>query len=181
MSIKLIDYLPEDYKKSVSVVELQEVLDAETQGVTNEVEEMQKQLHLDTATWGLAAWEKVYGLPIDWQKTDVTRRAAIMARMGGTATTRIVSVKEVSEKFLQGKVAVIEVNEEYRFEIHFLEVLQKGQDIEDLKRVLEEIKPAHLAYTIILKYNTWGDLKNKEITWGQATARTWGQWKGERL
>lgn len=179
MSVRLIDYLPEDYKKSVSVVELQEVFDKEAKKATNAAEDMQSQLHIATATWGLVAWERVYGLPVDTTKTEATRRAAIMARMGGTDTTRVVTIKEVSETFLQGKVAVIEVNAEYRFEIYFLEVLQKGQDIEDLKRVLEEIKPAHLAYTIILKYNTWGDLKGK--TWRDMKGKTWGQWKNERL
>jgi len=181
MSVKLIDYLPENYKKSVPVVELQEVFDNEAKKVTNTATDMQKQLHLNTATWGLAAWEIMYGLAVDTTKNETTRRATIMARMGGTDTTRPITVKEVSEKFLQGKVAVFEVNAEYRFEVHFLEVLQQGQDIDDLKRVLEEIKPAHLAYTIILKYNTWGDLKNKCKTWQTVKTKTWGQRKGERI
>ncbi len=181
MNVKLIDYLPEDYKKSVSVVELQEIFDKETKKVTNTEEDMQQQLHVATATWGLAAWEAVYGLPVDTTKTDATRRAAIMARMGGTDTTRVVTIKEISETFLQGKVAVIEVNEEYRFEIHFLDVLQKGQNVEDLKRVIDEMKPAHLDYAIILKYNTWGDLQEKCKTWKRVKEKTWAERKDERI
>ena len=181
MSVKLIDYLPEDYKKSVSVVELQEIFDKEKTKVTNTEEDMQQQLHLATATWGLAAWETVYGLPVDTTKTETTRRAAVMARMGGTDTTRPITVKEVSEKFLQGKVAVFEVNAEYRFEVHFLEVLQKGQNVEDLKRVIDEMKPAHLDYAIILKYNTWGDLQEKCKTWKRVKEKTWSERKDERI
>ena len=181
MSVKLIDYLPEDYKKSVSVVELQEIFDKEKTKVTNTEEDMQQQLHLATATWGLAAWETVYGLPVDTTKTETTRRAAVMARMGGTDTIRPITVKEVSEKFLQGKVAVFEVNAEYRFEVHFLEVLQKGQNVEDLKRVIDEMKPAHLDYAIILKYNTWGDLQEKCKTWKRVKEKTWSERKDERI
>lgn len=178
--MRLIDYLPEDYKKSVPVVELQDTLDVEANSTMLAAEDLQKQLHLESATWGLAAWETMYGLPVDWRKNEASRRAAILARMGGTDTTKVITIQDVAEKFLQGKAVVFEVNEEYRFEVFLLEVLQKGQNIEELQAAIDEIKPAHLAYTIILKYNTWGEVK-KKLTWGELLGKKWGEVKGERL
>ena len=86
-------------------------------------------------------------------------------------------MQNVSESFVNGEVAVEEHNDEYRFDIVMLSVIGIPPNMEDLKRAIEEIKPAHLAYEIIIKYNTWGMVRNSQMTWGAAQERKWVEMK----
>ena len=84
--------------------------------------------------------------------------------MRGTGTTTVAMIQNVSESFVNGEVAVVEHNDQYRFDIEMLSVIGIPPNMEDLKAVIEEIKPAHLDYRIIIKYNTWGMAKEARYT-----------------
>jgi hypothetical protein len=43
----------------------------------------------------------------------------------------------------------------------------------DLTLTIEEIKPAHLAFTFEYTYNSWNDISS--MTWNEAGAHTWNQ------
>jgi hypothetical protein len=44
-----------------------------------------------------------------------------------------------------------------------------------LINAIEEIKPAHLAYSFKYTYTTWGALDG--LTWGAANQKSWGELK----
>ena len=174
--MKLIQYLPEDYVKSASVVELQEGIEGVWLQMEADAQEAEEQLFIDTATWGLAFWERIYGIETDLKKPLEHRRSVVKAKRRGAGTTTVELIKNVSESFVNGEVAVEEHNSEYRFDIIMLSVIGIPPNMEDLKRAINEIKPAHLDYAIIIKYNTWGMAK-AAITWGEAKKRTWREMK----
>ena len=171
-----MDYLPYDYRRSPPVVELQRALEQTWRGAEESGEELRGQFFLETATWGLADWEWLYGLETDREKADGLRRSVIYAKIRGKGTTTVEMIQNVSESFVNGAVAVEEHNEDYYFNIVMLSVIGIPPNMEDLRKAIDEIKPAHLNYFIIIKYNTWGMAK-EGITWGKAAERTWSGMK----
>ena len=53
---------------------------------------------------------------------------------------------------------MVEQNSVYKFQIIMETIIGIPPNVEDLKRSIEEIKPAHLTFEIIFKYNTNKDL-----------------------
>lgn len=172
----LMDYLPEDYKKSPPTIEIQNALDRMCGRIETDIAELRAQFILSTATWGLSLWEWVYGIETDISKDIEHRRSVVGAKIRGKGTTTVEMIKNTSEAYVNGLVDVVEYNDEYRFEIVMASVVGIPPNIEDLKNTIEEIKPAHLDYSIIIRYNTWGMAKDA-ITWGEATGRTWQEMK----
>lgn len=175
--MNLLKLLPEDYPRSPAVVELQKALEKLGTATEEDVADLLEQFFLDTATWGLSCWEKVYGVESNAGKPLEVRRSAVRAKLRGVGTTTVELVQNVSESFVNGEVAVVEHNDQYRFDIVMLSVIGIPPNMEDLKRAIEEIKPAHLAYEIIIKYNTWGMVRQSGLTWGGAKERNWREMK----
>lgn len=174
--MKLIEYLPQDYRRSPPVVELQEALEKMLLEAEDTGEDLRAQFFLHTATWGLADWEWMYGLETDTKKTDPIRRSAILTRIMGQGTTTREVMRTVAESFIGGAVEIIEINAEYAFHIVLLETIGIPGCIAELRKAIEEIKPAHLNYDFIYRYNTWG-MARTGITWGAARKRTWREMK----
>lgn len=172
----LMKYLPEDYQKSAEVIEIQEGIGGVWLEIKSDIEDLKAQLDLETATWGLVFWEMDYGIETDLSKDYNARRSVIKAKRRGTGTTTVEMIKNTAESFVNGEVDVEEHNEEYYFNVIMVSVIGIPPNMEDLKKTIEEIKPAHLDYYIIIKYNTWGMAKDA-ITWGEATGRTWQEMK----
>lgn len=173
--MRLIEHLPEDYRKSASVVQIQDAMQGEWNNLDRAVEALEEQLFVDTATWGIGYWESIFGITPNLSKDIQFRRTAVKTKMRGTGTTTVAMIQNVSESFVNGEVAVVEHNDQYRFDIVMLSVIGIPPNMDDLKAVIEEIKPAHLDYRIIIKYNTWGMVKDAGYTWGMAKQRTWKQ------
>lgn len=175
--MNLIALLPENYPKSYAVAELQRAIERLGTATEEDVADLMEQFYLDTATWGLECWEKLYGIETDNTKDVSQRRMAVRAKIRGKGTTTVELIKNVSEAFVNGEVAVEEYNAEYRFKIEMISIVGIPPNMEDLKRAIEEIKPAHLAYEIIIKFNTWGVVNEDGRTWADIADRTWREVK----
>lgn len=174
----LMEYLPEDYKKSPPTIEIQTALERMCSGIAEDTEDLRAQFFLSSATWGLQLWEWVYGIETDLTKDAALRRSVVAAKIRGKGTTTVEMIRNTAEAYVNGLVDVIEYNSEYRFEIVMLSVIGIPPNLEDLKATIHEIKPAHLDFQIIIKYNTWGMAK-EAITWGDAQERSWTAMKEE--
>lgn len=169
----LIDLLPPNFKDSAEVVELQDAFNTQTEAIAATKEDLFKQLDVNTATWGLTYWERAYGIKTDITKSYNFRRTRIKSKMRGQGTTTKAMIKNTSESFSNGEVDVIENNSQYTFTVKFIGVRGIPPNLDDLKNAIEEIKPAHLAFTFEYTYNTWNDISH--MTWNQASAHTWDQ------
>jgi len=175
----LIDYLPSRFQNSPEMVDIQKALGILVNLVEKERDLLLLQCNVETATWGLDLWEKEYGIATDKTKPYDFRRSRIKAKMRGQGTTTVEMIKNVAESFVNGLVDVVEHNEEYRFDVNMVSVIGVPPNMEDLRSAIEEIKPAHLAYEIILRYNTWK--MASILTWGEASNFTWKQLREEAL
>lgn len=176
--MSLIDYLPEDYKKSLPTMEILYGLETLWNKLGGDIEDFQNQLAVTTSTWGLGLWEWVYGIETDLTKSYEERRNVIEAKMRGSSTSTVALIRSVAESYV-GAVRIEEVNSEYKFVIYMVDEIGIPENINDLKKTIREIKPAHLDFEIVFRYNTYGDLepythgqlKNLGWTYGEIRCR----------
>ena len=173
----LIDYLPEDYKKSPPTIEIQNALDKLCGQVETDIADLRRQFFLSAATWGLHLWEWIYGIDTDISKDLELRRSVVAAKIRGKGTTTVKMIQDTAEAYVNGEIAVAEHNSEHRFDVVMMSVIGIPPNMEDLQRTIEEIKPAHLDYKIIIRYNTWGMVAAGGRTWADLTKRTWKEVK----
>ena len=115
------------------------------------IDDLCRQLSVDTATWALAIYEAELGIPIDVSKPLSERRSAIKAKMQGFGKVDAALIKLVADAFTNGDV---DVNfSDGTIEITFTSVIGVPPNIEDLHAAIEEIKPAHLAVLYVYLYN----------------------------
>lgn len=97
----------------------------------------------------------------------------IKAKLRGNGTTTPEMIQRTASAFSGGVVEVKEVPEEYRFEIHFVSTLGIPPNMAGLIQIIEEIKPAHLAYEFVFSYTWWDSVK--ALTWESAHSKTWNE------
>lgn len=170
----LMRYLPWYYQDSKEMTKLQGTV-AEEVGALRyyTIPDLLKQFFVKTATWGLDYWENEFGIVTNRSNSYVRRREIILAKMRGSGTSTKARIKSVAEAFSGGEVDVIEHNEEYSFEVKFIGVLGIPPNMAGFLNMLDEIKPAHLGYSISYTYTVWNMLK--PLVWNEAKTRTWSQ------
>ena len=157
------------------------------------LDEILKQFFVETATeWGLDLWEQMLGLTSYAGKPLDERRSAILAKLKGVGTVTVSLIKSVAESFANGRVEVIDkptaytydtyremTVAPYTFTIRFVDIYGIPPNINDLKRAIEEIKPAHLAVNYEFNYLVWDKLDAQNLTWDQldAKALTWAEFE----
>lgn len=74
------------------------------------------------------------------------------------------TLKEQAKIFTYGETEVIEDYGNYSFTIKFTSVVGIPQNLDNFKNFIYINKPAHLNFNIELRYNTHGQIKNKELS-----------------
>jgi len=156
--MSLLDLLPEYYRNSPQVKELQGAFEYWAEKIKAARDDFLRQLNVQTATWGLELWEKALGLETDVSKPYEYRRTRIMSKLRSAGTTTVEMIKNVAQSFSNGEVEIIEKNDESKFIVKFVGTLGIPPNLDDLSAAIEEIKPAHLAYTFEYTYRTYGEL-----------------------
>lgn len=171
----LMAYLPTYYQSSRVMRAIQDAIANELGNVKFTLTDILNQFFVQTATWGLDYWERELGIPTDPSKPYIWRREVIMAKLRGAGTTTKQMIINTATAFSSGEVDVIEYPGEYRFEVRFIGVKGIPPNMAGFIEMLEQIKPAHLAYSFKYTYTVWNVLKN--MTWSEAGAKTWDQLK----
>ncbi|MFR0018673.1 MAG: YmfQ family protein [Paraclostridium sp.] len=140
------------------------------------IKDLQSQLFVNTSTWGLDFLERDYEIKTDLSKTYEERREVILAKKRGNGTVTKKMIKNTAKAFTNVKIDVIE-NKDYSFTVRFIGEKGIPKNLQDFKDMLEEIKPAHLAYNLEFTYTVWDFLKEKNLTWSSANKQTWDQLK----
>jgi hypothetical protein len=100
-----------------------------------------------------------------------------MSKLRGAGTTTKAMIQNVAESFSNGEVTILEYNFECRFEVKFVGTIGVPPNMDDLTVAIEEIKPAHLTYSYVYIYNTYGDLHR--LTYGELERYTYDQLRNE--
>lgn len=122
------------------------------------------QFFVDTATWGLALWEWQVGLQTDTSLSMDARRSAIRQKLVASGNTTAETVRGLAES-ITGYEARVIVNSDYSFSLEFLGERNEFADIdvEEVRSIVEQIKPAHLRF--VISGITWADLESVNLAW----------------
>ncbi len=113
------------------------------------IEDLHRQLSIDTATWALAIYEYELGIVSDKNKPLSERRSVIKSKMRGTGKVDAALIKLVADSYANGDV---EVTFDGNIRIRFTSVLGVPPNLPDLIAAIDDIKPAHLAVLYVYKY-----------------------------
>lgn len=161
----MYDYLPKYYHELKQAQAILDTESVEIERLNSEIKDVLDQFFIDTATWGLSRWEYICGIETDNSKTYEERRAVIKSKLRGAGTASVTLIKEVVEAYDGGSVDVEENNAEYEVIITFIDTRGVPTNIEDTKRALAEVIPAHLAIRFVFNYLTWDELDAKRVSW----------------
>ncbi len=185
---KMMNYLPRYYDSSRVIRALNQTRGVEIDKLRQAFDETHDQLFVNTATWGLDTWEKELGLSTVTGKPYSERRSRILSKLRGIGTVTASMIKNVAESYTGGTVEVSFGTQVYSFDVYrettlepytifikFIDIRGIPPNIDDLKAIIEEIKPAHLAVEYSYKYLTWNELDAQNLTWDEldALGLTW--------
>lgn len=171
--MKLIDMLPHFYAGSIEVINLQLAFGNAADELQADVLDMLNQLYVDTATWGLEYWERFLELRTDLNEPLANRRSRIKTVLRGQGTISIDLLKSICASFVNGEVEIVELIEDYKFQIKFVGEIGIPGKIEYIRETISKVKPAHLNFEFIYIYITYGQLTTK--THAQLAAYTHDQ------
>lgn len=141
------------------------------------IQNLIEQCFIDTATWALVYWEDEYGINTNLAMSYEQRREVLKAKKRGQGTTTKAMLKNAAEAFSGGEVNIIEHNDSCYFTVQFIGVKGIPRNMQAFINMLEDIKPAHLAYVFEYTYTVWNFIKEKSITWNNVKTKTWEQLK----
>ena len=175
----LLSYMPRYYRTSKVIDNINTANSSELTKFTERLDNTLDQFFVDTADYTLDRWEKELGIEVNNNYDINFRRSRIKSKLRGQGTVTINLIKNVSETFSNGEVDVIEDNPSYSFMIKFVGTRGVPPNLDDLKKAIEDIKPAHLAVTYAFTYTVWKEVK--AITWGEVKTGTWGDLKTRKV
>lgn len=111
--------------------------------------DLQNQLYVDTATWGLSLWENFYGLNTDTTKSDSVRRTSIKNHIGLAST---LSVSKLQDLYSQYGFSNVTVSENaigpYIVSINS-SAIPNIFDLKNIMNTLRKVVPAHIDMFLI--------------------------------
>jgi len=153
MSIeRLKGYLPGYYS---GVLEMKKLLD--TEGLELDLLEMRvqdllNQAYPGSATWALERYEKELQIAVDRSKPVDHRRSVILSKMRGYGKVSGAMIQNIAQAFDGGAMEVEVASGQYRIIITFVDTLGIPANLDDLKRALEDIKPAHMMLSYEFRF-----------------------------
>ena len=156
--MNLINKLPSFYDNDITKP-IQNTFAVEANSINDEVDNVLNQFYVDSATYGLDYWERMLGISKNNFDID-TRRENIKAKMRSRGTTTVSAIKNICEAYSNGIVEIIVNHSDYSFVIDFVGTIGVPKAFAELDKVIEEIKPCHLAHSYKFNYNTHQDLAN---------------------
>ncbi|MDI9412776.1 MAG: DUF2313 domain-containing protein [Bacillota bacterium] len=148
---RLLKHLPPHERESNIIRAILKALEPELDLLGISITDFGVQLNIDTATWGLAIYEKELQLPIDPDLDLGTRRSLIKSRL----MLRPPGSKSKLVELLKSFVETAEIEENYS-EYTFDTVLKTrdslGDKVQHIRNIIDIFKPAHLDYIFVICY-----------------------------
>jgi uncharacterized protein YmfQ (DUF2313 family) len=162
---ELFNLMPEYYRKSKVIDNVNTVHSIELTNYLTQINNTLNQFFLDSADTTLNRWEAEVGIQVDNTYNIDYRRSNTKAKLRGKGTVTIKMIENVAEAYSNGDVDIIENSSNYSFAVKFRGSYGIPPNIEDLRKAIEEIKPAHLAFDFEYTYMTFNEFDNYNKTW----------------
>lgn len=145
----LKSYFPPIVTDSKINTELINTTGIEFDNLYDKIADLEMQFDIDRATWALDIYEKELGIVTDHTKNLDYRRSVIKSNSRGSGKLTNSLIKIVCDSFSYG-----DVNVTYDGTIHvqFTSVIGTPPNMQDLKNVVEQIKPAYILLDYFYRY-----------------------------
>ena len=168
----MITSLPHYYRKSQVVEDLYKVVQQALNELKDDINTVDLRMFI-TSTDEFERHERDVGLtPII--SDNETKRSRVLARLQGSNLLTISELKSLINIYDKTGCTVIEDFSSYTVTIIFDGRTGKPYNLEQIQAAVEEVKAAHIKINYAFIKNTWGDVRRKLGTWGNAKSRTWG-------
>ena len=145
--------------------------------INGKIQDIIDNIFVDTATWSLDLWEEELGIETVLNDTLENRRSRGKAKWRGYGVCTKKHIKNVTLSYVYGEVEPIEHYEDYILEIKFISTLGVPPNLNDFKKTMRLIVPAHIGIEYTFKYNTWEDIKQACVKYGY----TWDYFKQHNI
>ena len=140
-SVDVMRYLPLFLQDERLV---QDALSKEHENLRLRIADVARQFFIETATWGLVEWERIYAVNPPAGADYALRRALVKVKMMGTGVMTVEAIKHLANSFLDKQDAEIdELPEPGTF---YLITHSSMEYLNELIRALAEMSPAHLVF-----------------------------------
>lgn len=170
----MIESVPSYERKSNVFVSIFNSESKQFELLKSSIDDIRKQLVVDTATWGLRIYEKDLKIQTDLNKSIDERRSVIKSKMRGQGNVGASLIKLVVDAYTNGNV---EVSFNGKINITFMSIRGVPPNLNDVYKSVEEIKPAHLDAVYVFTYTTWDRFDSFNYTWDAIDAlnKTWNE------
>ena len=171
----MLKKMPAYYKSSKIVREILSGIEKECERLKNETVLSENQFFVILSDSNIQNHEQDVGLTPDPSADIDTRRGRVLSRLRGTGTVTKTMMKNVAASFVNGDIEIIEYPSEYCFAVKFTSRTGVPYNLSDIQKMIEEIKPAHLAVEYIFTYRLWQDVIDSLKDWETVNTYTWAQ------
>lgn len=148
--VDLKRYLPVFLYLSPEFKAIQTALEKEHERQRQVQIDVAKQFHAETATWGMAAWERMLGINVNTSVDLETRRASVLAKMGKPPTVTPAFLTRMINLFTTvAATQIVEHPFEYTVDIYLPD--SGTRDFTKIDEAVNTYLPAHLGHTYHFK------------------------------
>ena len=165
--------MPGYYRKSRVMNDLIQSIEKEFERLNDEITLTENQFFVILSDRNIKNHEEDVGLVPDTSADIETRRGRVLSKLRGTGTVTKTMMKNVSKSFVNGDIEIIEYPSKYCFAVKFTSKTGVPYNLEDIKAMIEEIKPAHLSVEYIFTYRLWQDISDEIQIWTTAKNYSW--------
>lgn len=160
LNTKTINCLHKVMRYDPMINEISGSIDVSAENFEERMNDLLLQMNIDTATWALEVYEREHGIVTELAKPLEERRSVVKSKMRGSGKLTATQIKVVADAFTNGNVSV---SFEEKIQIEFNSVIGTPPNMDDLKKALEEVKPAHLAINYNFRYLLISDVSKMTI------------------
>ncbi len=150
MRIDTLYFLPQFLLNNPDVLELLHAEQEELDFFFDYVELMRNQTAISSASIYLDRYERMFGLEVSPALSNSERIGRILAKLNTRTNSTVEAIKTVVSSITGCDTGIKEYYDRYTFMIDVLRDNEQLINIEDIKAAVEIIKPAHLAFSIIM-------------------------------
>ncbi len=167
------DYIPWYYDDFGQVQAVNKTEAAEAIRLQAKVQELLDQFYVESATFGLDRWESLVGIEHIPQRSEISRRHFIEAKLRGAGTTTLAILNDIVNAFYGFETTELPTENAVNFKL--VEVGRRGipKNLEDIQAAVNDVIPAHIEPRYEFTYLPWSEVEAAGLTWEQAEAYTW--------
>lgn len=136
----MLNYCPTYLRKSRIFQEIFNAEETQFSQLEGNIDDLELQLNVSTATWALPIYEKEYGIITDVSKPIEERRANVLSKMRANGKFKLAMAKTIADTYTNSDSEVW-----FNGRINLRIYKQVGLNLKSINDALEEIKPAYIA------------------------------------